>query len=87
MNEDPQDLRRQLKEAHMSPALVYAAIYDELCARFDAEVAEEVMKAAIYRRGLAIGQRFADYGPRTSRVSATRSSTSCQTRDGCFSRR
>jgi hypothetical protein len=64
MNEDPQDLRRQLKEAHMSRALVYAAIYDELCARFDAEVAEEVMKAAIYRRGLAIGQRFADYGPR-----------------------
>jgi hypothetical protein len=62
--EEGEDLRRQLKEAHMSRALVYAAIYDELCARFGAEVAEEVMTAAIYRRGLAIGRRFAEYGPR-----------------------
>ena len=63
MNEDVQDLRRQLKDAHMSRALVYAAFYDELCLRFGAEVAEEVMRTAIYRRGLAIGRRFADYAP------------------------
>ena len=63
MTEDPQDLRRQLKEAHMGRAMVYAAIYDELCARFGAGTADEVMKAAIYRRGLAIGQCFAEYGP------------------------
>ena len=61
MNEDVQDLRRQLKEAHMGRAMVYAAIYEELCARFGIGIAEEVMKAAIYRRGLAIGQRFARY--------------------------
>ena len=30
MKDDPQDLRRQLKEAHMSRGLVYAAIHDEL---------------------------------------------------------
>jgi L-2-amino-thiazoline-4-carboxylic acid hydrolase len=64
MANEEDDLGRQLKEAHMSRALVYAAVYDELCARFGAEVAEEVMTAAIYRRGLAIGQRFAAYGPR-----------------------
>jgi len=62
MSEDA-DLRRQLKEAHMSRAMVYAAIYDELCDRFGAEVAEAVMKAAIYRRGLEIGKRFAPHGP------------------------
>ena len=63
MAREEQDLRRQLKEAHMSRALVYAAFHDELCARFGAEAAAEVMTAAIYRRGLAIGQRFARYGP------------------------
>jgi hypothetical protein len=60
---EEQDLRRQLKEAHMSRALVYAAVYDELCARFGAEVAAEVLTSAIYRRGLAIGRRFAAFGP------------------------
>jgi hypothetical protein len=63
MAREAQDLRRQLKEAHMSRALVYAAVYEELCARFGAAVAEDVMTSAIYRRGLAIGQRFAEYGP------------------------
>jgi hypothetical protein len=63
MASEAQDLRRQLKEAHMSRAMIYAAVYDELCARFGAEVAEAVMTTAIYRRGLAIGQRFAEYGP------------------------
>jgi hypothetical protein len=63
MGGEEQDLRRQLKEAHMSRALVYVAVYDELCARFGAEVAEDVMTSAIYRRGLAIGQRFAEFGP------------------------
>jgi hypothetical protein len=60
---DETELRRQIKEAHMSRALVYAAFYDELHRRFGEEVAEEVMKAAIYKRGLEIGKRFARYGP------------------------
>jgi L-2-amino-thiazoline-4-carboxylic acid hydrolase len=57
------DLRRQLKEAHMSRAMVYAAIYDELVERLGESAAEEVMKAAIYRRGLEIGRRFSKFGP------------------------
>ena len=60
---EEQDLRRQLKEAHMSRALFYAAFYDALAERFGAETAEEVMKRAIYRRGREIGKRFAAYGP------------------------
>jgi hypothetical protein len=57
------DLRRQLKEAHMSRAMVYAAFYDELCKQVGEVRAEEVMTAAIYRRGLEIGKRFAQFGP------------------------
>jgi hypothetical protein len=63
MADEEADLRRQLKEAHMSRAMVYAAFHDELVARLGAEVAEEVMKAAIYKRGLAIGRRFSKFGP------------------------
>ena len=63
MPSEEQDLRRQLKEAHMSRALLYATFYDALAERFGAETAEEVMKRAIYRRGLEIGKRFAAYGP------------------------
>jgi hypothetical protein len=58
-----EELRRQLKEAHMSRAMVYAAFYEVLAERFGAETAEEVMKRAIYRRGREIGKRFAAYGP------------------------
>jgi hypothetical protein len=63
MSSEEQELRRQLKEAHMSRALVYAAFYEALAERFGAETAEEVMKRAIYRRGREIGKRFAAYGP------------------------
>ena len=56
MTDETAELRRQLKEAHMSRAMVYAAFHDELVARFGADVAEEVMKAAIYKRGLEIGR-------------------------------
>jgi hypothetical protein len=62
-DEETAGLRRQLKEAHMSRAMVYAAFHDELMARFGAEVAEDVMKAAIYRRGLEIGRSFSSFGP------------------------
>ena len=47
----------------MSRAMVYAAFHDELVARLGGEVAEEVMKAAIYRRGIEIGRRFSRFGP------------------------
>jgi hypothetical protein len=63
MTSEEQELRRQLEEAHMGRALVYAAFYEELSRRFGAETAEEVMKSAIYERGRAIGRRFAVHGP------------------------
>ena len=63
MTSAEQDLRRQLKEAHMGRAMVYAAFYETLAERFGADLAEEVMKKAIFRRGREIGQRFARYGP------------------------
>lgn len=63
MTSEAQELRRQLKEAHQSRAMICAAFYDALAARFGAAVAEEVMKEAIYRRGREIGARFAGYGP------------------------
>jgi hypothetical protein len=47
----------------MSRAMVYAAFHDELVARVGSEVAEEVMQAAIYKRGLEIGRRFSKFGP------------------------
>ena len=47
----------------MGRAMVYAAFYDALARRFGPDVAEEVMKEAIYKRGLAIGQRFKTHGP------------------------
>jgi hypothetical protein len=63
MTDEAAELRRQLKEAHMSRAMAYAAFHDELVARVGSELAEEVMKAAIYKRGLEIGRRFAQFGP------------------------
>jgi hypothetical protein len=63
MADETAELRRQLKEAHMGRAMVYAAFHDELVARFGGELAEEVMKAAIYKRGLEIGRRFSRFGP------------------------
>lgn len=57
------ELRAQLCSAIKSRALVYAAVYDELAAEFGDAKAEEVLKRAIYKRGLAIGQQFARFGP------------------------
>ena len=63
MTDEVAELRRELKEAHMSRALVYAAIYDALVRRFGSDLAEEALKEAIYKRGREIGQRFRAHGP------------------------
>lgn len=63
MEHEVEELRRQLKEAHMNRALVYAAFYDSLAARLGEDEAEVIMKDAIYKRGLEIGKRFRDHGP------------------------
>jgi hypothetical protein len=56
-------LRAEMKGAHQNRAMIYAHIYDALVARLGAEEAEAVMKAAIFRRGLEIGQRFKPFAP------------------------
>jgi hypothetical protein len=58
------ELRVQLRRAIKARALVYAAVYDELAAEFGAAKAEEILKRAIYKRGLAIGAQFRRFGPR-----------------------
>jgi hypothetical protein len=57
-------LRGELANAMKARAMVYAAVYDELAAELGAEKAEAILKRAIYKRGLAIGARFARFGPR-----------------------
>lgn len=57
------ELRVQLKNAMKARAMVYAAFYDELEAELGAARAEEILKRAIYKRGLAIGQQFKRFGP------------------------
>ena len=58
------ELRVQLRNAMKARAMVYAAVYDELESELGAAKAEEILKRAIYKRGLAIGQQFKCFGPR-----------------------
>ena len=58
------ELRVQLRNAMKARAMVYAAFYDELEAELGAARAEAILKRAIHKRGLAIGARFARFGPR-----------------------
>jgi hypothetical protein len=60
------DLQIALEKSHAETraafenrAVMYAYIYDELEAELGAERAVDLMKRAIYRRGLDIGRRFA----------------------------
>lgn len=57
-----QDLSRQLKGAHMSGGAGLCGVLRRAVHAFGAAVAEDVMTAAIYRRGREIGRRFAAYG-------------------------
>ena len=57
------DLREQLKGAIKSRALFYLAIFREMAAEFGPERAEAIMKRAIYKRGVAVGDRFKRYAP------------------------
>ncbi len=56
-------MREMLVDSMKSRALFYYAFYKEFSAEFGAEKAEEVMKRAIYKRGLEIGKRFAWFAP------------------------
>lgn len=50
--------RAETRSAFESRALMYAHIYDELEAEIGAERATALMKRAIFRRGLEIGQKY-----------------------------
>lgn len=64
---DVDELTAALERAHAETraafenrALMYAYLYDELEAELGAERATEIMKRAIYRRGLEVGEGFRD---------------------------
>lgn len=52
--------RAETRAAFANRALVYAAIYDELEAELGADRATELMKRAIYSRGVEIGKGYAE---------------------------
>lgn len=56
-------MREMLVDSMKSRALFYYAFYKEFSAEFGAAKAEEVMKRAIYKRGLEIGKHFARFAP------------------------
>jgi len=56
-------MRELLVAAMKARALFYHAFYQEFAAEFGAAKTEEVMKRATYKRGLEIGQRFAQFAP------------------------
>lgn len=58
------ELREQLYAAFKNRALIYRELFDVLRQEFGEARAAELMGRAIYRRGLALGQRFSRYAPR-----------------------
>jgi predicted ArsR family transcriptional regulator len=53
----------QLVAAFKSRALFYLAVYEEMKQEFGAQKAAEVMRRAIYKRGLATGAQFKQFAP------------------------
>jgi hypothetical protein len=58
-DQDRRDLVAQMKNR----ALVYMEVYDTLAEEFGEKKAEELLTRAIYRRGRAMGNNFAKFGP------------------------
>jgi hypothetical protein len=50
--------RAETRASFENRALMYAYLYDELEAELGAERATDIMKRAIFRRGLEVGQRY-----------------------------
>lgn len=61
---DLETARAETLAAFKNRALMVAYIFDELEAEIGAERAAEIMKRAIYRRGLEVGERYADAASR-----------------------
>ena len=56
-------MREHLVNALKARAMFYYAFYKEFSAEIGAEKTTEIMKRAIYKRGLEIGKQFAKDGP------------------------
>lgn len=52
--------RAETRAAFQNRALMYAYLYEELAEELDPERAAEIMKRAIYRRGLEVGLKYAE---------------------------
>jgi L-2-amino-thiazoline-4-carboxylic acid hydrolase-like protein len=57
------DMRKLLVDAIKARAMFYHAFYKEFSAEIGTERTAELMKRAIYKRGLEIGKRFAKFAP------------------------
>lgn len=53
----------QLIGAFKARGLFYVAIYNEMAKEFGPQKAEELMRRAIYKRGVETGKQFAKYAP------------------------
>ncbi|MBC8874048.1 MAG: L-2-amino-thiazoline-4-carboxylic acid hydrolase [Planctomycetes bacterium] len=56
-------LRQQVSDAFKNRAILYFLIFDELRKELGEERAEEIMKRAIYRRGVQKGEKYKPYAP------------------------
>ncbi len=55
--------RAELYASFANRAMLYHHIHEAAKAKLGAEAAAEMLKAAIYARGLEVGRRFAKHGP------------------------
>jgi hypothetical protein len=74
------DTQRLLVDAIKARAMFYYAFYKEFSAEIGAQKTSELMKRAIYKRGLEIGKRFAKFAPDDMEGLKTGSSSSFPTR-------
>ena len=56
-------LRAQLYDSFKNRAVLYYLIFDEMRKDLGPERAEEILKRAIYKRGVQKGQKYAQYAP------------------------
>lgn len=56
-------LRVELYDSFKNRALIYYQVYDELRRELGPEKAEELLKRAIYQRGVEKGQKYAPFAP------------------------
>ena len=58
-----ESMRKHLIDAIKSRAMFYYAFYKEFSAEIGPEKTREIMKRAVYKRGLDVGKKFAKFAP------------------------